>query len=318
MDIGVVDFGGNFLGPALGLAGLGHRVRYEAPGAEALEAPLAQCFVPPAAGGPFDAPLVVVAASFADEAWAAAAGIQSDAPWNPSDPLFRSINPRQRRVRDAWLEERFARVRELVLVDMSDEGEPDPWFLRHGDRRFKRECPLWVDAALEPFPFLYHPLLLRVEFLGRDAEFRVGAAEHGAIDAFFFAGTLRHWRYAGRRLRLLERARRRTRRRIVVVEEGLTQRETWLALQRHRAGLYLPGKGELCFRLHELAFFGVPSWAPFEPSIRLPDPWRAVLAPDPDALPSPEDMLRFHLEHYHPRRAAARIARTEHPLPLSA
>ena len=317
MNIGILDYGGNFCGPALGLALLGHRVHYRGVGGFEPGDPTLLPFAPsPAAQGGHPSPeaelepilgaeLVILAGSFADEAWCRELGIQGDAPLRPEDPLFASINPRQAEFRNRWLEKRLGRIRRLVLVDMSDEGGLDPWFLAHGDMRFKRELPLWEEAdGVEPFPYLYHPQLLRTEFsAGLDA-IRVSPDVLGRGGGVFFGGTLGHWRYGGRRRRVLERARRKYPQiRIEAVESGLSVAQTWERLQWARAGLYLPGKGELCFRLHELAALGVPCWAPFEPSIRLPEAWLEVLRQDPSALAGPTQMLRFYLRHYHPREA---------------
>ncbi len=314
MDIGILDFGGNWCGPALGLVLRGHSVRYRPVGGIEAGDPILRRFE--SGGDPLppieqilEADLTILSASFADEVWARDVGIQREDPWSPGDPLFPSVNPKQRTVRDAWLEGVLPRARRLALVDMSDEAEPDPWFLEVGDFRLKRELPLWWEGGgIRSFPFLYHPRLLRVEFEGGLESLRLGEGERAAEDRVFFAGTVRHWRYGGRRLRILEHLRRRhPGLRLEVVEEGFSLRRTWAELQRSRVGLYLPGKGELCFRLHELALFGVPCWAPFEPSIHLPETWRRVLPADLRFLPSPEEMLAFYLREYHPSRAADRL-----------
>ncbi len=318
MEIGVLDYGGNFCGPALGLALRGHSVHYRGVGGFEPGDPTLRHFAPtaPSQGGHpcfeaelepiLGAPLVIVAASFADETWCRELGIQGEAPVRPEDPLFASINPKQAEFRNRWLESRLGNIRRLVLVDMSDEGELDPWFCAHGESQLKRELPLWEErAGVRAFPYLYHPQLLRVEFAGQLDQTRVSPQIFGRVGGAFFGGTLGHWRYGGRRRRILERVRRRYPKiPIQVAESGLTVLETWERMQWAQAGLYLPGKGELCFRLHELAAFGVPCWAPFEPSIQLPEAWLDVFRQDPEALALPTQMLSFYLHHYHPTKAA--------------
>jgi hypothetical protein len=256
--------------------------------------------------GILGAPLVIIAASFADETWCRELGIQGEAPVRPEDPLFASINPKQAEFRNRLLEKKLHKIRRLVLVDMSDEGSLDPWFCAHGDNHFKRELPLWEEqAGVEAFPYLYHPQLLRAEFAGQLDPIRVSPHVFGRLEGAFFGGTLGHWRYGGRRLRILERLRRKYPSiPIQIAQSGLSVLETWKTMQRSQAGLYLPGKGELCFRLHELAALGVPCWAPFEPSIQLPKAWQEVLQPDPGVLALPTQMLSFYLRHYHPTKAA--------------
>lgn len=313
MDISILDFGGNFAGTALGLSAHGHEVSYySTPVVDAGESLLGRsgCQVEEPS---FDGDLVLVAASFADEAWALELGIQHDAPVAPDDPLFFSINPLQRRVRDAWLEPRLQAIRSrLALVDMSDCGEVlDPFFARHGRWKFKRELPAYGlevphgEAAITEFPFLYNKLLLNAEWTVGLDQFAVTREERQSQKELLFAGTVDHWRYFGRRRTLLHRFQERYPDAPVdVVTGGMTSREVWTALQRARAGLYLPGRGELCFRLHECAAFGVPLVMADEPTIRIPPAWRAVLPTDPSRICTPAAMLDFYREHYHPVRAA--------------
>lgn len=313
MEIGILDYGGNFCGPALGLALRGHRIHYRGIGGFEPGDPTLRLF---AQGGHpcfeaelepiLAAPLVIVSASFADESWCRELGIQGEAPVRPEDPLFSSINPKQAEFRNRWLEKRLKKTRRLVLVDMSDEGRIDPWFCAFGDLHFKREIPLWEEPeGILPFPYLYHPQLLRTEFSGQLDKIRVSPDVFGSVRGAFFGGTLGHWRYGGRRLRILERVRRSYPEvPIRVAESGLSVLQTWEQMQWTQAGLYLPGKGELCFRLHELAALGVPCWAPFEASIHLPDPWQEVLRSHPGNLLLPTQMLSFYLHHYHPSKAA--------------
>ena len=313
MEIGVLDFGGNFVGPSLGLMSLGHRVRWF--GARGVEAPLAltsrDCVEPTP---PLDAELVILAASFADESWAAEVGIQLDQPWDPKDPLRASINPKQRGVRDAWIDEHVD-CKRLVLVDVSDCGERlDPWFAQRGAVRFQRERPLWDwPVDVEPFPFLYHPQMLELEFCGRLVDVILAPDQREGRDEVLFCGTVDHWRYFGarrRELSLLERqglANRETQLRIVPC--GLPPLELWRELQHARAGLYLHGRGQLCFRLHELAALGVPMLAPTPWGIQVPRAWHDIVRRDLDSLPEPLEILSFYHDHYHPCRAAEWLLR---------
>lgn len=308
MDIGILDFGGNFAGAALGLLAQGFEVSYFRTGPrqphESLLARLGWEVSEPY----FRADLVIVAGSFADEAWAYDLGIQREAPLAPEDPFFFSINPLQRRVRDRWLEPRLRECEHrLAFVDMSDCGEVlDPFFAAHGKWKFKRELPLYgFNVDIVPFPFLYNPTLLSMEWsVGLD-RLELPAEARQSRDAIFFAGTIAHWRYFGRRAALLHRFMQRyPRETLRVVQGGMTVLDVWNELQLAKAGLYLPGRGELCFRLHECAAFGVPLVAAEELTISVPDAWRRVLPIDPAHLRSSAEMLAFYHKHYHPIRAA--------------
>lgn len=305
MHVSIIDIGGNFAGPALGIRSLGHRVTYFGTGdaAERLAARLGgRTFAPD-----WEADLVVYAASFADELWALEVGLQLEAPLSQSDPFFSTINPRQRIVRDRYLGEQLARVPELVLVDMSDTGERiDPLFLELGRHRFKRELPFYVrEPEIHPFPFLYHPQLLSCEYERGLESLHVMWEDRGTEPGLLFAGMLDHWRYFGRRRQLFERFRHEhPGLRVEVWDSGRPLREVWEAMQRATGGLYLGGRGELCFRLHELAALGVPALRVEPWGIQVPGAWEEIVPTEPDRLPSPARMLEFYLRHYHPVRAA--------------
>ena len=313
MDIGVLDFGGNFVGPTLGLMSLGHQVRWF--GARGVEAPMALTSRDAvAATPPLDAELLILAASFADESWAAEVGVQLDQPWDPKDPLRASINPQQRPVRDAWIDE-YVDQKKLVLVDVSDCGERlDPWFARRGIVRFQRERPIWDwPVEVEPFPFLYHPQMLELEFGGRLVDIVLSPEVRKDRDEVLFCGTVDHWRYFGSRRRELTILESQTLAnagvRVRVVPAGLPPLELWRELQHARAGLYLHGRGQLCFRLHELAILGVPIVSPLPWGIEVPDAWHEILRSDLGDLPAPLEVLSFYHDHYHPSRAAEWLLR---------
>lgn len=312
MNIGILDFGGNFVGPALGFLAQGHRVSYfcSRAGGRNREDSLLGRLGWEVETPDFNADLVIVAGSFADEAWAYELGIQREAPIAPQDPLFFSINPLQRHVRDRWLEGRLREIQQrLVMVDMSDCGEVlDPFFAEHGSWRFKRELPLYGfgrSTQLHAFPFLYHPALLSVEWTVGLEQVELPLQSRQTRDEIFFAGTLDHWRYFGRRKALVDRFRRRNPQQTLRLQEGgMTCGEIWNELQLAKASLYLPGRGDLCFRLHECAALGVPLVAADELSIQMPDAWQRILPRSCQALRKPLDMLAFYHKHYHPIRAA--------------
>ncbi|MCB9880596.1 MAG: hypothetical protein H6832_13810 [Planctomycetes bacterium] len=308
MDIGILDFGGNFAGAALGLLAQGFEVSYFRTGPRKPQESLLARLGWEVSEPYLRADLVIVAGSFADEAWAYELGIQREAPLAPEDPFFFSINPLQRRVRDRWLEPRLRECEHrLAVVDMSDCGEMlDPFLAQHGNWKFKRELPAYgFDVPVEPFPFLYHPTLLTMEWsVGLD-RLELPHEARQSRDEIFFAGTLQHWRYFGRRRALIHRFQKRfPRESLRVIENGMTCVEVWNELQLARAGLYLPGRGELCFRLHECAAFGVPLVAAEELSISVPDAWTRMLPTDPSKLRSSAEVLAFYHKHYHPIRAA--------------
>jgi len=93
--------------------------------------------------------------------------------------------------------------------------------------------------------------------------------------------------------------------RLRVVDGGLTLIQTWRELQACGLALSLPGRGELCFRHHELAALGVPALAIEAFRIRVPEAWRRAFATEQAALLDREGMLAFYRDHYHPSRAAA-------------
>lgn len=308
MDIGILDFGGNFAGPALGLLAQGHEVSYFRTGPRQPQESLLARLGWEVSQPHFRADLVIVAASFADEAWAYELGIQREAPLAPHDPFFFSINPLQRRARDRWLERRLRELEHrLVMVDMSDCGEVlDPFFAAHGTWRFKRELPSYgFETEVMPFPFLYHPSLLSMEWTVGLERMELPLEARQSRDEILFAGTVGHWRYFGRRRMLLDRIKRRFGAEALrVIEGGMTCVEVWNALQLCRAGLYLAGRGELCFRLHECAALGVPLLAAEELTIQVPDAWRRVFPRSLQELRQPAEMLAFYHKHYHPIRAA--------------
>ncbi|MEZ5987734.1 MAG: hypothetical protein R3F30_01135 [Planctomycetota bacterium] len=308
MDFAIIDIGGNLVGPTLGLRALGHRVRYWTNGQDPSVRRIAAWLG--AGDGPcLDAEVVVYAASFGDEHDCRLRGLQGDEPWWPDRPLEASVNPRQAEVREAWLDRHLPGPDRLVLVDMGDAACLAPAFTARAGTRLKRELAspprdAAAPAEVSPFPFLYSPALLEVELAGQLHEVLLDPRERGREPGALFAGTIDHWRYGGLRRRLLDELARARPALPVRVAGDLPLVEAWRALQRHRIGLSLPGRGELCFRHHELAALGVPALALRPFGIRVPPAYRRAFPLRIEELPGAEDMRWFYDRHYHPRRAA--------------
>ena len=306
MRIGILDVGGNFFGPSFGFTRLGHEVRYCPVGLADYLTPLAAQHFELCTEPDLDVDLFVYAASFADEAWALQAEIRPDAPVDVDRPLLPSIHPHQALVRQRWIVPRLEGHPALALVDMSDvDFVTDPWFAANGSWRFRRELTAFrQDESVQPFPWLFQPALLWLELTQglESVTLPLGARE--LREDLVFAGCVDHWRYRGQRERCLHELRVAHPDRQLRVETRLPLQETWRLLQSARAGLYLHGLGQLCFRLHELAALGVPAFAPEPLTIAVPEAWHRVLASDWNALRSSEEMLRFYVQEYHPLHAA--------------
>ncbi|MCA8942557.1 MAG: hypothetical protein KDB80_08390, partial [Planctomycetes bacterium] len=305
MRIQVVDVGGNFIGPTLGLLTLGHDVEYFHNGP--LRPVLAEAVAARTDTPDLAADLVVVAASFGDEMRTRAAGEFGDHPTDPDDPFLSTLNPDQARIRADWLTENLPHASQSVLVDMADDSHwIAPELCELGDVRLKREWrPTHLESNIEAFPFLYHALVLEAEVLDEMDHFLRPPDARERLPCLRFAGAVEHARYAGRRRRWLEQlASLEPNFRVEVVGPRLPAVQTWEALQHGYAGIYLEGTGSLCFRLHEYAALGVPTLAfGFDPS-HLPAAWRGVLAGSTTTVKSPVEMLQFYRDHYMPIRAA--------------
>ena len=307
MDVSVIDIGGNFIGPALGFELLGHKVSYFSD----------------RHGGPFDflrsrfsanleqpllhANLVIYAASFSDEAWALELDLQLDAPIKADEPFFSTINPGQARIRQKFLLPRLACVPNLVMVDMGDSGDVlDPDFLQFGMAHFKRELPVYGHGAkVQPFPFLYAPGLLDIEWRVELSDLHLPPQKRQQRAGALFAGTIGHWRYFGRRRLLLSRfTTAHPEVQVQLIEGGYSQGRTWELLQEFEYGLYLPGRGDLCFRMHEAGALGVPMLRLQDFDIEVPKSYRQHFPMDPGLLKRPQEMLAFYMSTYHPVHAA--------------
>ncbi len=306
MDISVLDIGGNFAGPAIGLRALGHRVLYYRS-----EPSWLSRFRLAVAQPVFDADLVVVAGSFADEQRILTQGAEAPGKLFPDEPLAESPHPAQRAVRDLWLMPRLAATKELVFVDVSDSSDVDAELLRFGGTYLKRECALGdpLSKEVSPFPFLYHPILLELEWCDRLGGVLVPFEQRQQRNEILFAGMLSHERYANRREELFVRFATENPSVVTRSLHSSSLGQVWEQLQCARASLYLAGAGQLCFRLHELAALGVPAIMPEPWTIDVPDAWHDILPPTLAQLRSPSDMLRFYRDHYHPKRAAEWLLR---------
>lgn len=319
MYVSILDLNGFLLGVALGLRELGHRVAYHS-GDEGLAADhtvtrmrrdlVAQ--LGPQPGGPDpDADLLVVCDAFADQLHAAAAGLHDAAPFDPAHPLRPSLHPDVRGARAAVLGELLARARgAAVVVDGSDACalRPTAFDAIPGLVCLAREVE--ADAAPGgwlPFPFLYHPVVLWMEYLRPRSEWFVPLPARLRRWDWVFCGTLSHSRYGGRRAAAVRAMERRfPRARGLVMPEGCTYDRVLAALQSTGSGLDLPGAGELCFRLHEYLALAVPI-VRLEPFTHVvPEGLQRLLraTPDPRDLPSPEEVLATYAECYAPRFAA--------------
>lgn len=308
MRISVIDVGGNFCGPSLGLVALGHEVHYFHDGD--LRPVLANAFPHRAQQPVLDADLIVIAASFGDEQRTAENHLYGDQPVDASSPFLSTLNPRQAEIRSAWLARHLPATTPKIVVDMSDDSERlAPSFRDFGDVRFKREWrPEHAAHGIDPFPFLYHALVLEFEVLGERQRFLRTPDQRANLPCLRFAGNVEHDRYAGQRARWLQQiATLEPDFRVEVVGPNLPVVQTWEALQDGRAGIYLAGTGTLCFRLHEYAAFGVPILAFGFDDSHLPSAWRDVLATSIAQVRSPVEMLQFYRDHYMPVRAAEHL-----------
>ncbi|MCC6670442.1 MAG: hypothetical protein IT458_05230 [Planctomycetes bacterium] len=323
--VSILDLNGFLLGVALGLRELGHRVAYHS-GDEGLAADhtvtrmrrdlVAQRLGPQPGGPDPDADLLVVCDAFADQLRAAAAGLHDAAPFDPAHPLRPSLNPCVRGARAAVLGELLARARgAAVVVDGSDACAPRPaaFDAIPGLVRLAREVE--ADAAPGgwlPFPFLYHPVVLWMEYLRPRSEWFVPLPVRLRRWEWVFCGTLSHPRYGGRRAAAVRAMEQRfPRARGLVMPEGCTYDRVLAALQSTGSGLDLPGAGELCFRLHEYLALAVPivRLEPF--SHVVPEGLQRLLraTPEPELLPTPEDVLATYAGSYAPRFAARVLLR---------
>jgi hypothetical protein len=310
MECAVLDIGGNILGPALGLRQLGHRVHYWTNARLDCIRDSAQQAGILSQEPRFEAEVLIYAASFSDEQWASELGIQQDAELRPAEPLFGTIHPGQATYRNRWVASQIPRGQVLVLADMGDTSSTVSSYFRETSAiKLKREMiPGSSDPGVLPFPYLYQPHLLQAEMSGILDRLW---GETGAIrqqetsGEAFFAGTVGHWRYMGKRTSLLAQWQRQNPDLPLRIQEGgLSLLQTWQELQRCDLALSLPGRGELCFRHHELAALGIPALALEDFHIQVPEAWRQAFPLQRSQVLDPTGMRAFYENHYHPMHAA--------------
>lgn len=294
--IGVFDPTGHGLGTAIGLAELGHAVAYAAPPAwsaphaseaSRLAAELARhCLGPATVPDPAACDLVVAVDTFADHL---AAIDRCDAARRGTGPAptaweIEAVLVYPERL-GRWCE-LSARSAHLAVIDASDLRRPRETgfeFLA-GVTLLAREVGPGDGLAWRPFPFLWNTVLLWLEHLRPESEWRVPAAARPRHHDWAFCGTVEHARYGEARRQGLAAARARWPQLRGVVRSDLAFRDVLALLQAGRFGLDLPGAGELCFRQHECLALGVPllQVAPF--TIATAPGVQAAVADDPAAL----------------------------------
>lgn len=311
LRIAVLDFTYTLLGPATALQQLGHEVSVFVPRdagpLPTYHAALLDRFFGGGSSQPdFGADVVIYAEAFADSYWALQHGCQMDSACFPQAPLANSINPLQLDLRLDHLHERLSQVPNLVLVDMSDLAEPlHPAFLDLPGTKLKRELlPGQRQLGIEPFPFLYNPVLLTLErVLGLEA---CRPESPDLVWDGWFCGTIDHWRYGGERRRCLEVLRaRHPQANFGVATGGMPTVENLKHVQRSRTLLHPPGRGEICLRTHEGLFFGVPLLVAEPLRVCLPAGFERVFRTHLTSLPSSAEVRDYYARAFSPEAAAS-------------
>lgn len=310
MEFAVLDIGGNFLGPALGLVELGHEVRYWPWSSQEVVREAASLAGILEEDPVFEADVLLYSASFSDEQWAGELGIHSDAELRPEEPLFCTDHPGQAEYRNRWVTDQIATGQALVLIDMGDNpSTSSPFFLETPALRLKRELLPWAShSAILSFPYLYEPHLLHAELTGLLDRLREEARHVVPRHEALFAGTVGHWRYMGRRASMLEQWQdHNPDLPLRILPEGGTLLQTWRELPGAELALSLPGRGELCVRHHELAALSIPSLSLEDFRIEVPQAWREAFPTTRSQVLDVRGMASFYRHHYRPSRAAVRL-----------
>lgn len=325
----MLDPAGTGLGVALGLVELGHRVEYtpaedwpDATGdwvAPMTAELVRRCLGGPVPAGPRAADLLVLWDGFADGLEALARRLHLHAPYDPARPLRRSINPLAYPGRLACHLAAMQAADRVVVVDCSDSSGPrEIAFERRADAvLLAREVPV-VEAGgpWRPFPFLYHPVLLWLEWLQPRQGWLLPAARRTHRYDWVFCGSVHHPRYGDRRQRLLAEVAARWPGRSGLVPPPTTPFDQVLALlQSAGSCLDLPGAGEICYRMHEALCLDVPLLRPWHFTVAVdPVVAEACLREPPRRAPEPGRNRELYLTRYAPRIAASRLlqaARTQ-------
>jgi len=310
MEFAVLDIGGNFLGPALGLRELGHEVRYWTWSSLEVIQEVADLAGILEADPVFESDVLLYSAPFSDEQWASELGIQSDAELRPEEPLFCTAHPGQAEYRNRWITDQIGVGQALVLCDMGDNpSTSSPFFLETPALRLKRELLPWAShSGILSFPYLYEPHLLHAELTGLLDQLREDAPNLVPRHEALFAGTVEHWRYMGRRASLLQQWQdHNSDLPLRTLEGGGSLLETWRELLGAELALSLPGRGELCFRHHELAALAVPALSLEEFRIEVPQAFRQAFPTSRNQVLDVRAMATFYAHHYHPSRAATQL-----------
>ncbi len=316
MRIEVVDPSGCGLGPAIGLAQLGHAVSHRGPShwATAIDdtarcsRELQQRFLQPHPVQGAGPDLVVLIDVFTDYVLALERGTGAVPGVEVRDPLDGAAGTLVYPDRLQWYCERAAAAERLVIVDMSDAMAPREVALEMFPQAtlLARECPARGDGRWRPFPFLYNHVMLWLEAMWPASLWRVPGSQRVRTHDWAFCGTVDHARYQGQRRRALASLAQRWPTLRGRIEVDLTFHDVRQVWQQVGFGVDLPGVGELCFRLHECLSLGTPLVRPLPARVALPPSLRAVVVDEPERLRGvdAEQVLAAYEAGFAPRAAA--------------
>jgi len=203
--------------------------------------------------------------------------------------------------------QRAAAAERTLVLDMSDRRQFREVVFEElpNVQMFARESLGDHTERWRPFPFLYNLPMLWLEYLQPETSWLVREGRSKEWD-WVFCGTIQHPRYEHRRELAIDLLARRwpDLRGLVISHESY--QDVLGALQSARAGLDLPGLGEVCFRLHECLALGTPVWRPFANEVALPPGLGDVIVKDPKDLRITEvdDVRDLYQQHYAPRASA--------------
>ena len=319
----MLDISGGGLGVGLGLAQLGHEVRYRGPEVAPGEPPsefieqrrqlIDHHFVGEARCGDGD-DLLVVNGSFADELGAMHMQLHFDQDFCAEAPLRPTRNALAYPARLQFVLEWASAASRVVVVDGSDARtmrEPAFEQMPHATL-LAREVGRTEQTAWRAFPFLYNPVLLWLEALRPEQEWLVPAERRAPQWDWAFCGTIDHPRYGDRRRRGLAEVQQTWPGGRGVVATTAPFVDVLRVLQSVRCGIDLPGAGEICFRLHEYLSLGVPVLRPAPFGVMLPAGVQRAIVAAPEQLAGLDvDAVRaIYRARYAPRAAAAILLAT--------
>ena len=314
MCIEVVDPGGHGIGVAIGLRELGHEVHYVAAHAfredDSLMGQMRVELVDRMFGGgdseASEPDLLVLVDVFADhlrclERREAPVGKDVTHPLQADGGVM--VYP----LRLGHFIARAQAAGRVAVIDMSDSCEQREvvFDAMPNVQLFAREVHGSGDGRWQALPFLYNFTMLWLEYTRPKEQWLVAENRPQQWD-WAFCGTIDHERYGRRReLAIALLAKRWPELRGVVMGQ-LSFQQVLVVLQSVRAGLDLPGVGELCFRMHECLALGTPVLRPLSPNVSLPAGLAAVVVADPSDLPdcNVNHVRAVYAEHYAPIAAA--------------